>query len=244
MALTRTTRQALVDAFLELGLYDPEVGDLSSAQSSVGLSRAQMLIDTAQARRLLLYKVNRVESALVANQSPHTIGSTGADITSDRPDFPIGAQIQPVGQTSWFDIDIWSAERYNREQHPDLTSDFPAAIYLDRTMSNMNLYTWPVQTTACTLALFFPDPVEGFAALDTSYTFPPGYYELFYLELAKLLAAPFGRAFSPDHEARRMLLETRIQHINNPAHGVMAHPYSPAHSMLDSAFERTRFSGT
>lgn len=198
-----TVRKLVTAQLQEIG-YLGQGQRLSDADAQLALSRFQTLVDELRADRILCYTVKRRTFTLTANQQAHTIGitSSGADliVTGDatRPIWLASASIIPAGQTQEVPLAVLTRKQWLAEVDKAQTSTYPTKVNYEPTFPNGTLRFLPIQTTAPTVVLGIPVPIDTITSLDTSLSFPPGYEALFLYRGARRLCRPFRKPLTTD----------------------------------------------
>lgn len=212
-ALTGTN--LITDALTDLGVLG--VGrNLSARDGALGLRYLQMIIDSAELDRRVIYGVLRSSYTLVANTASRTIGPSG-NFVQARPIWLASATVKRVGEDQETPLHIMSRDEYLYYHDKTLTSEVPTDIFMEPTVTNATLYFIPVPTTAATLVVGTPTALTGFSAtLATSYTFPPGYWEWFQLYLRNKLARPFRVTLTEDMRQEERRAWRALERVNDP----------------------------
>lgn len=190
-------RNLITDALTDLAVLG--IGrTLSARDGALGLRYLQLIIDSAELNRPVIYTVLRSSYTLVASTASRTIGPTGNYVQA-RPIWLASATVKEVGSDIETPLDILTREQWLYERDKTITAETPSKIFMEPTVTNATLHFVPVPTTAGTLVVGTPTAVTGFSGtLDTDYTFPPGYWEWFQLLLRNKLARPFARPLTQD----------------------------------------------
>jgi len=193
-----TTARKLITSSLRL------IGVLASGETALGddandgLVVLNDFVDELAAQRLSINATTRTEYPLTAAVSSYTIG-VGGDLNQARPLWiPYAGLIIDNTETvpTEIGIDVYSVQQYADIFQKTLASAYVQAIYFDHAWSAGlgNIHVYPVPDIGTTnLVLYTPTAITEFAALDTAYTFPPGYRKMLRYNLAVQLAPEYGR---------------------------------------------------
>jgi hypothetical protein len=181
------------------------------------------LVNQMNAKRGCLFTVSRSTHTWTADQGSRTIGATG-NLVATRPEWIEWWSVIPSGQT----LELGRARPMSDTDYADITSKAQTSDYFHRllykpTVPNGTLIVWPVPTTAPTLVLYGPDALTNFDAdaLNTEYSAPPGYEDVFVYELAKRLSPEYGGRWTQELEDLRVdaLATIQIANISIPQYG-------------------------
>lgn len=174
-----TALQLLTDSVQKIGVYAP--GEpLTSADSTLCLSRLTMMLDQWSNQSLASYANTEQNFTLVPGQYRYTIGTSGgADINQARPlrilDSPGTAYVVDTNGNR-YNLEVVTQDRWNLIWNiTQVSSDYPNSLFYDPQfpLGIINLY--PVPTIGWTLyfdsRIQFTDP----STLTTQITLPPGY---------------------------------------------------------------------
>lgn len=197
----------------------------------VAFEVAQMMFDAWAAKRITIYQQLRYVFPLLANQggplNPYTIG-LGGDFNVARPIWIPNANLNCLTTTPPFEypLAIFLPDEYAQIAIKDMASAMATGIFFngryqntgpDTGLGEVFLYPVPNGQMPLELVLYLPVPMNGFADIaDTEYNFPPGYKEAIKYQLAKRLAAEFGKAWSAENENLAVEAFAIIQRDNVP----------------------------
>lgn len=164
----------------------------SPEDSADGLEILNGMIDAWGTDRLFIYNVTIASYPLISGQQDYTIGPTGANFTAPRPSTIENANIvittnSPETRIPLYlmDDDDWMDIRV-RQIGPTL----PSALYYSRDYPNGTLRLYPLPTTGLSLEIETWTQLSQFPDLTTVFSFPPGYYEAVYQNLALRFCTP------------------------------------------------------
>lgn len=196
-----TTRQVLIDALVELGVYSIAENP-SAADLQVALGKLNRLLDNWNAERAAVYADTFVSYTLVPNLQPHTIGPAAETPTwtaTQRPVAIAGASVvlDNVTPAVYTPITLRDAQWWHDQTVPGVTSEFPTDLYYEPGWPLGSLYFWPVPTVAYGLELQLRIVLAELDLADT-FSLPPGYKDAITLTVAEQCARPFGKPVQPD----------------------------------------------
>lgn len=195
--MTDTVRDLVTEALQELGVLSPGV-TLPDRISTVALRRYNRLLDAWNAERQAVYADQFVTYTMTIGLSPHTLGPTGATWTATQRPVSIEGASLWIGTSPNVKrgITIHTAQWWNDQTIPALSSNYPTELYPDFTWPNVSLYFWPVPAAAYEVELW-TRIVLAQVTLDTTFSLPPGYWRAHALTLAEECAEPLGQDLSP-----------------------------------------------
>ena len=96
------------------------------------------------------------------------------------------------------------------------TATRPNCAYYEPTYASSlgTLYLWPIATSAATGVVWHPTAISEFAAITTTLVLPLGYANFMVTQLAKKLAAGYGRQLSPLAMEDAMEAERAVKRLN------------------------------
>lgn len=217
--MTKKVLQVITDALEEIGAMGegvpPAPEDMQKA-----LRVLQMMHDSDEAERLMLYTVARATFALTASQQTRTIGAGGnfdTGANTERPVFIEHVGVTPVGQTMEIPIVPYeSREEWLAEPFKALTDLYPRRYWYEPTYPLGTFTFWPVPTTAATVAIATAVRLTSPAGLTTDLAFPPGYHEAWHYNLAKRLQRPFRKPQDPSLATDAKAALGRVKRLNDP----------------------------
>lgn len=183
-----------------------ELGVLAAGESAAfddqawTLQKLQRLIDTYNARRVMVYANVFQSFALSPNVTPTTIGPGGIFNIAQRPvEIPtIGLQLINTSPTTVEiflnrrDKDWWANQRVK-----NLTSVIPTDYYYEPDWPLGSIYFWPVANANNNVLLQMRTVIVEPTAYNASFTMPPGYWNMVCYDLAVELAPSYEREPSP-----------------------------------------------
>lgn len=186
---------------------------VSDNDIQVAFEACQDMFDAWAAIRVTIYQTLKKVFPLVANQggpdTPYTVG-LGGDFNIQRPTWIPEANlfVQTTNPGFRIPLAILTPDQYARISIQSLSSALAQALYFDGKfdtsgpdvgLGQIFLYPVPNGQQPCSLELYLPTPMQGFADMATTdYTFPPGYAEALRYQLAKRLASEFQRPLSAE----------------------------------------------
>lgn len=203
-SITVTALSIITAAMQELGILAG--GEAASLDDAAWvLQKLQRLIDTYNAVRTMVYANTFSSFALVSGLTPHTIGPTGTFVVNQRPvEIPsIGLQLVNTNPTT---VEIPLAPRdkewWANQRVKNLTSPIPTDFYYEPDWPNGSIFFWPVPDAVNNVLLQMRTVFSEMTAYNSSFSMPPGYWNLTVYELAIEIAPSFERQVGPDLEKR------------------------------------------
>lgn len=199
-----TALDIITQAFQEVGVLS-ESETAGAAKSNAGLLKLDMLLDTFNAKRGMIYNVNFDTYNLQANHQPHTIGPTATVL----PDFvcigqrPIKIEAANLVLTTSspsvrVPLNIRDDAWWASQQIKQLTSTVPTDLYYSPDMPNGGIYLWPIPTIAYQLEIETWANLALPSKLTDAFVFPQGYWAAIMYSLAETLCRPFGQSLTPE----------------------------------------------
>lgn len=223
----------ITDALKEIQAI--QAGETPSAEDMAdGLRKLQRLIDSWQARRLLVWSVSFNDSfTLIPNHAPHTIGPQGADFNvAVRPvkveycNVILNTSTPNVRVPLTIRDDQWWA--YNRVQ--GVSTSYPTDLFYSPDWPNGTLNLWPVPTAAWPIELVIWAQVTQVTKPTDSISMPPGYWDAMVYSLAVSLLPAYEK---PPNPALGLLAQKAVAQIESNNAG------SPIISTIDAGMPDT-----
>src|SRR3990167_8320961 len=191
-----TGTELITRALIECGvLASGEVPSASEIQDAHVV--AKRIVNSAGAERLAIHELLRTATTLTSGTLDYPLGP-GGDINIARPDWiEMAGYILDSTATDPLEvpIEVFTDQRWASLRLKTLDSSPILGVYFDRTFDSngrATLSTYPTVNTAnVQLVIYTPKAQTGFDALNTTYTFPPGYDEAWHYELCYHLIGPF-----------------------------------------------------
>lgn len=196
-----TGRDIVSAALTEIGIL--RAGSTATADQAVqGLQRLDRWIDSLRLERFSMKSRLRTVRAMTANLATYVVGA-GGQFNILHPAFIENASVILDNTAATLverEIEVLTDDRWARITQKSLTGQ-PEAVYFDRTYSDGLgiIHVWPVPSAATySIVIYTPQARTVFSDLNTDYQIPPGYEELFVMNLAVLLAPSYGVRLDPD----------------------------------------------
>lgn len=186
------------DAAQEIGVYQP--GEtLSDTDSAKFLNLLRRLLNYWNADRRAVYATKFQTFTLVPNLTPHTIGPTGAWVTTQRPVSVDGATLVLTPSTPPVNtpIKLRDNQWWLSLTVPTLTSTYPTDLYYQPDWPDGKLFFWPVPTFAYDVTLMTRVVLDDTLTLTDTFSLPPGYQQAVTLSLAEVAQRPYSRPSDP-----------------------------------------------
>lgn len=192
-----TGRQLITRALIECGvLASGEVPSATELQDAHVI--AKRMINSAGAERLLIHELLRTATTLTSGTRDYSLGPGGA-INIARPDWiEMAGCILDSTATDPLEIpiEVFTDQRWASLRLKTLDASPLWGVYFDRKFDSngrATLSTYPtINASNVQLVIYTPKAQTGFDALDTTYTFAPGYDELWHYALCDQLVGPFA----------------------------------------------------
>jgi hypothetical protein len=157
--------------------------------------------------------VTTEDQIAITGATSYTIGATGADVTSVRPNAVADDCFVRVGGSDYPCYQI-NEQEYNEITNKSATG-FPGRIFYKPTMPNGTIYLWPVPLTG-TLFLYSVKPLDALSLISDSLTYPPGYQRAIEYSLAEEIEGLFDLPVPPSvhsiaNKARRNIKRMNAQ---------------------------------
>jgi hypothetical protein len=201
-------------------------GEVPSAETSAdALTALNQMLDSWSAERLSVFSTQDQQFTWPASQKTRTLGPTG-DFVGNRPVLIDDATYfrDPSNNIS-LGIKLINQQQYNGIAVKTVTSTYPQVMFVNMTMSNVEMTIYPVPTKALEWHFISVTELVEPATLATVLVIPPGYLRAFRFNLACEIAAEFGVEPSATVQRIAMSSKRNIKRINNPD-DVMSLPYS------------------
>lgn len=216
--LSVKTSVILTKALVELNAADAG-GAVQPELEALALDTLNQILDEWNAEREKVYADSFLPFTITPNLSPHTIGPAGATwVTTQAPLSIEGIQINLGGSPEVLRYARpRDAEWWQRQTVPGMTGDVPTDFYYDPTWTTAaprgSVYLWPVPTTAYDVQVWCRI-VLGQLTANQDISLPPGYNRALMLMLAKALATPLRKSWSPLQEQQLVKVMRQITSNN------------------------------
>lgn len=191
--MANTAQDLINTALRKIGAI--AAGDTPAAgETADALSDLNGLIDSLNADRLYIYEIAAASYALTGAQS-YTIGPAGAfnavrpqsiedanivDLTN--PAQPVRTPLRIVEADDWASISVLA-----------VPTPIPEVLFYQPGYPLGKIWLYGIPNTANQLELWTRQLLTAFASAGSAVSFPPGYYELLWSELAIRVAPDYGR---------------------------------------------------
>ncbi len=150
--------------------------------------------------------------ALTSGKASYTIGTSGADFNSQRPDRVTWAWRRDSNGID-YTLEVIPKNRYNSVQVKNLSA-LPEMLYYDAQFPNGVIYLYPADVQADTLYLESLKPLNQFTNTQTVMILPGEYEEGIKYLLAERLAPEYGATIGQDLRKLITDAEKRIKNKN------------------------------
>lgn len=198
------TGTQIINAALEdLGVIEAG-GTPASADSTLGLSHLNRLIDAWAAEQRFVFYESIAAYEFSTSAQSYTIGPSGtsASFTAARPVKILRANVIIVASTPDLHIPlrVYNTDDYASLALPAQSADYPHSLYYQPTLSKGTLWPYPYPTvTTNKLELVTWNQLAEISSAGTEYPLPPGYRDAIIRTLAESLAKPFGVSLDEDY---------------------------------------------
>jgi len=211
-AITATPTELIRGALLKLGAVDRERA-LTGTEKNDGLISLNRMLASWSINKLKIPAITKESFSLVVGQSSYTIGDTGADVTSTRPQTINAAYIRDAASTD-FVLEIIGREEYN-EAFYKAVSERPYKLYYHPTSPNGTIY---LDTQPAVAETLFIDSQKALASItdpDVAIVLPDSYHELIEYHLAIRIAPEYQMSVRPELSVVASDLMSEIQNLNS-----------------------------
>lgn len=169
----------------------------SASESQDALAALNDMIDTWKTESLMVYNISPHTFALVAGQKMYTMGP-GGNWNTERPVQIDSMYLQYTGTGTGgppplnLIIEQLNQDQYNSIIVPNTQSTYPTAAYVSDDFPMRQIFMWPVPTVAYSVDVFTWGLIDGFAAITSTVSLPPGYARMLRFNLALELAPEYG----------------------------------------------------
>ena len=173
-------------SLMEIGVQDPlEATD--SALQTLGLEKVNRIINDWNADHGATYVEEFASHTLTPSLNPHTIGSSGTFVVTQRPVSIEWANIVVSGIR--YPVSIEDAQWYANLGDRTVETSIPTSLYYAPGWPNGSLYLYPVPDAANSLELWTRAVLASLTAAGTI-SLPPAYENALMLTLAESLTNP------------------------------------------------------
>ena len=199
-------------------------GEVPSGETSAdALTAFNQMIDSWSTERLSIFATQDQTFTWAASTTSRTLGPTG-DFVGLRPVLLDDSTYFKVNNLS-YGLALINQEQYNSIALKSSTSTYPQYLFVNMTMPDIEMYIWPVPTTALEMHIISVEVLSQPATLATSLVIPPGYLRAFRFNLAVEIANEFGVEAPPSTKRIAAASKRNIKRINNPL-DLMSMPYA------------------
>jgi len=186
----------------------------TAAEAQDALVTLNEMLDSWSVDSPYIFAIQEDDISWPGNQQSRTVGATG--------DFVITRPTKLVKSTYYSDANgndyllelLFTRAGYTAIVDKETSSDLPQVMFYEPTFPNGTLYIWPTPDSAITIHLHSWAQLTQFAALTTTFSFPPGNQQAITTSLAEELAPEFGVATPPEVSKSAFKARTRLKRIN------------------------------
>jgi len=186
----------------------------SSSEANDAFSSLNRMIKNWSIEGFLVFKVVREVFTLAIGQQTRTMG-TGGNFNTTRPTKILYAG--SIQNDVEFPVRIYNAQQWSEIALKTTQSSLPEVIYPEGTYPLETINIWPVPSEANQIALYSLKELSEFTSLSEEISLPPGYEDAIIYNLAKRLAAEYGRPLRDDVALEAMQLKANLKRQNTRA---------------------------
>lgn len=191
-------------------------------QASTALLALNQMLDSWSAERLSVYSTQDQVFTWPANTASRTLGPSG-DFVGNRPILLDDATYFKVNNLS-YGIKLINQQQYDGIALKSATSTYPQVLFANMAMPDMEMYVYPVPTTAIEFHFISVEELSQPPALATTLVLPPGYLRALSYCLAVEVAPEYGVEAPPTVQRIAVASKRTLKRINNPD-DILAMPY-------------------
>ena len=191
-------------------------------QASTALLALNQMLDSWSAERLSVYSTQDQVFTWPANTASRTLGPSG-DFVGNRPILLDDATYFKVNNLS-YGIKLINQQQYDGIALKSATSTYPQVLFANMAMPDMEMYVYPVPTTAVEFHFISVEELSQPPALATTLVLPPGYLRALSYCLAVEVAPEYGVEAPPTVQRIAVASKRTLKRINNPD-DILAMPY-------------------
>ena len=191
-------------------------------QASTALLALNQMLDSWSAERLSVYSTQDQVFTWPANTASRTLGPSG-DFVGNRPILLDDATYFKVNNLS-YGVKLINQQQYDGIALKSATSTYPQVLFANMAMPDMEMYVYPVPTTAIEFHFISVEELSQPPALATTLVLPPGYLRALSYCLAVEVAPEYGVEAPPTVQRIAVASKRTLTRINNPD-DILAMPY-------------------
>jgi len=191
-------------------------------QASTALLALNQMLDSWSAERLSVYSTQDQVFTWPANTASRTLGPSG-DFVGNRPILLDDATYFKVNNLS-YGVKLINQQQYDGIALKSATSTYPQVLFANMAMPDMEMYVYPVPTTAIEFHFISVEELSQPPALATTLVLPPGYLRALSYCLAVEVAPEYGVEAPPTVQRIAVASKRTLKRINNPD-DILAMPY-------------------
>ena len=190
--------------------------------ASTALLALNQMLDSWSAERLSVYSTQDQVFTWPANTASRTLGPSG-DFVGNRPILLDDATYFKVNNLS-YGVKLINQQQYDGIALKSATSTYPQVLFANMAMPDMEMYVYPVPTTAIEFHFISVEELSQPPALATTLVLPPGYLRALSYCLAVEVAPEYGVEAPPTVQRIAVASKRTLKRINNPD-DILAMPY-------------------
>jgi hypothetical protein len=175
---------------------------------------------------LMLYKIQKIIGTLIAGQNPHTIGPSGANITTARPVRIERAftRLPTASNPVDYQMDQVDSNRYDEIIVKSIGTSYPNVFYYSPDYPNGNIYTYPVQSQQnLEIHISAWMQLSEIAQISDSIDLPYAYDVALKYQLAVDISSRYGKQLVKGDNVFDKAAELRstIKRVNQPNNNIL-----------------------
>lgn len=193
--MVETALDLITGALLDLGVL-AEGETPTAAQAVSALRKLNNMVDAWNIESLMIFGTTENIFPLVSNDGIYTLG-TGGNFNIPRPTKILNCYVQdaslPASQKYDFPLYIYNNKEYADVRLKGLTTNLPQGIYFDWDFPLINVFLYPVPSTAQYSLIIWTFGLINNFSLTTQVSLPPGYKRALESNLTIELAPSYER---------------------------------------------------
>lgn len=146
---------------------------LPESECQDGLTALNMLIESWQAEKLVVYAFVDTAFTMVADDASYTVGPSGNFALTPRPSKLENVYVR--ASDTDYGVEIVDSDRWVAIADKTVTSNIPSKAYYEPTLTTGTLQVWPVPDTGNSLHIVTWTAISTLALLTTAIALPSGY---------------------------------------------------------------------
>lgn len=202
------------------------IGEGESPSGTVAttcLAAFNAMLSSWSTERLSVYSTQDQVFTWPSSTISRTLGPTG-DFVGNRPVLLDDSTYFKVNNIS-YGLQFINQQQYDGIALKTATSTYPQVMFINMTYPDIQMYIYPVPTSALEMHFISVEELSQPASLATTLAFPPGYERCFAYNFACEIAPEMGLVAPPAVMRIADISKRTLKRINNP-NDVMSMPYA------------------